>query len=369
MLNIDDIVKLSLYLNSPAVSANTFYAGLIIGSSNVISTADRVKAFKSVADMVKGGFSNDSPEVKAATLYFAQQPAPELVYIGVKGAEETPQKAVEACLEASGDFWGVSFAVAMTAQQILDVDATLTEQNRGMQFAAFSDPASAIAAAGPLDTLKDRRSNRTIFFVTDDSDNVFQSAAALMGRVLGLNGYNKNGAFSIAFKDLFGIETSGLGKSVVDDVKAKNGTVYITRGYNYNLVESGATGSGLRVDEVLYLDMMFNEMQNGIMELFQANNVRLGQVDSTSARFINVLCGVLNNWAARGVIAEGEWKGNAIGNLERGDIVQNGYYMFCDSYIHQSQADREARKAMPIKIALVMAGSVENVELSVYAQR
>ena len=95
MLNIDEIVKISLYLNAPAVSAQTYYAGLILGKSGVISAGDRVKQYTSLVKLAED-FQDTTPEYKAARAYFAQDPAPESVYVGVLGAEETPVEALAA---------------------------------------------------------------------------------------------------------------------------------------------------------------------------------------------------------------------------------------------------------------------------------
>ena len=42
-----------------------------------------------------------------------------------------------------------------------------------------------------------------------------------------------------------------------------------------------------------------------------------------------------------------------------GDIIENGYLLWADSYDRQSDEDRAAHKAMPVHAALCFAGSVE----------
>ncbi len=48
-----------------------------------------------------------------------------------------------------------------------------------------------------------------------------------------------------------------------------------------------------------------------------------------------------------------------------GDVVENGWLLWADSYDLQSDADRQAHKAMPIHAALCLAGSVETLVVNI----
>ena len=45
--------------------------------------------------------------------------------------------------------------------------------------------------------------------------------------------------------------------------------------------------------------------------------------------------------------------------------MENGYLLWADSYDLQSDADRRAHKAMPVHIALCLAGSVESLVINI----
>ena len=51
--------------------------------------------------------------------------------------------------------------------------------------------------------------------------------------------------------------------------------------------------------------------------------------------------------------------------LRAGDTVENGYALWADSYDNQSDADRAAHKAVPVQVALVLAGSIESIVITV----
>ena len=54
-----------------------------------------------------------------------------------------------------------------------------------------------------------------------------------------------------------------------------------------------------------------------------------------------------------------------MGPLRSGDVVENGFALWADSYDDQSDADRAAHKAVPISVGLVMAGSIESIVITV----
>ena len=144
-----------------------------------------------------------------------------------------------------------------------------------------------------------------------------------------------------------------------------NANVYITRGANRRLLENGTTVSGIRLDEVLALDRISADLQEAALSLLTSGSGKLPQTDETSAVFINRFSAVLAGYAAAGVLAAGRWRGSAAGRLQPGDMIENGYLLWAESYDLQSDADRAAHKAMPIHVALCMAGSVETLLIEI----
>jgi len=46
-----------------------------------------------------------------------------------------------------------------------------------------------------------------------------------------------------------------------------------------------------------------------------------------------------------------------------------GYYVFSPSYTEQLQADREARKSVPINVAIKLAGAIHSVDILINYNR
>ena len=74
------------------------------------------------------------------------------------------------------------------------------------------------------------------------------------------------------------------------------------------------------------------------------------------------------DYADRNILASGVWRGSPAGPVQTGDVVENGYALWADSYDDQSDADRAAHKAVPVNVALLLAGSVESIVITVNVQ-
>lgn len=80
-LSVSDVVNVSVVLSPIAAATRNFGSLLILGSSAVIDTAERLRLYSSL-DGVATDFGTTSQEYKAAALYFGQTPQPSVLYVG-----------------------------------------------------------------------------------------------------------------------------------------------------------------------------------------------------------------------------------------------------------------------------------------------
>ncbi|EAQ6130952.1 DUF3383 domain-containing protein [Salmonella enterica] len=80
-LPVSGIVKVQVSLALRAAQARNFGSLLIVGTSSVIDTHERIRLYSDITD-VQSDFSLDSPEYQAALLYYSQSPRPADLYIG-----------------------------------------------------------------------------------------------------------------------------------------------------------------------------------------------------------------------------------------------------------------------------------------------
>ena len=89
---------------------------------------------------------------------------------------------------------------------------------------------------------------------------------------------------------------------------------------------------------------------------------------STCSLGVRSFSSVRIGYTAMGVLATAAWRGADAGPLSAGDPVENGFALWADPYDDQSDADRAARRAMPVHVALTLAGSLESVVIAVRVQ-
>ena len=189
-----------------------------------------------------------------------------------------------------------------------------------------------------------------------------------MGTAMGLARNSDTSAFALCYKGIASAAVNNITQSDVNDIKAVNGNVFVQRTRSKACIENGATASGLRFDEVLFIDRMAFDIQTGIYDLIAGSATKYPQNDTTSAIFLNEIFTILETYYRIGVLATAMWRGLPIMGVETGDVVEHGHMELVESYDLQTQADRDAHKAMPITILLCLSGSVETIAITVDVQ-
>ena len=120
-LPLSDIIQLTVNVSPTGAVASGFNLGLVVGTSTVIAgtTNDRVRLYTSLSGIVADGFSTNSAEYLAASLYFSQSPQPARLAVGRwNSATETALSAVIACRAANTDFYAFTVCGASDLDKV-----------------------------------------------------------------------------------------------------------------------------------------------------------------------------------------------------------------------------------------------------------
>ena len=367
MLSINTIARVDVNVQRYAAQPASFDTGLLLVKDSSFTAEKRLKSYANSAEAAAGliadGFADYSEAYKAAQKYFAASPSPGRLLVSCCPESESAVQALDAVLERTSDFYGVALADSCTDEELLSLDAHLAGLDKPcMLFLALTGTAASVVATDSLlDRLHSAGSRRVIATVS----SAVSDAAAVMGTAMGLQAAHADSAFSLCYKPVGGMLPSALTQAQVDAIEALGGNVYVTRGYTHTLLEKGSTPSGYRYDEVLYLDMIAESLQNAAVALLADNPDKLPQTDDASAQFMNAFSSVLIGYTNRGILATAPWRGSPVGSFSAGDYIENGFALWADSYDNQSEADRAAHKAVPIQCALTLSGSLESVVITV----
>ncbi|NII73261.1 hypothetical protein FHW84_001830 [Dyella sp. SG562] len=121
-LSVGDVVNVSVNLSPTAVTGRNFGALLVLGSSNVIDTQERIRQYATI-DQVAADFGSSAPEYLAANLYFSQSPQPSILYIGRFAQVATAGRLLGAALTATQQL--ISNFTAVTSGSLsVSIDGT-----------------------------------------------------------------------------------------------------------------------------------------------------------------------------------------------------------------------------------------------------
>ena len=344
MLSINTIARVVVNTVRTSAAPASFDTGLLLVKDTSYADARRLQSYGSASEAAAGltalGFGSSSEPYKAAVKYFAASPAPSRLLVSCYPVSESLSDALDAVLDRTASFYGVLACDAQTAAgwllfaqhaEALPVPLMLFVPVTGTV-------SSAIAEDGILDKLHGAQLKRALpFYCSAVSD-----CAAVMGTAMGLELSHKGSAFALCYKTVNGVVPSDLTQTEVDSLKALCCNVYVARGYTHYLLENGTTASGRRYDEVLYVDKIARDLQDAAVSLLAENPDKLPQTDDSTAQFINRFSSILMGYTDRGVLASCLWRGADVGPVRNGEIIENGFLLWADSYDNQSDADRAA---------------------------
>ena len=381
MLSIDTIARVTLTTGHTSAPSAAYDTGLILvrlpsSASSSSSSSDasqddyRLQTFESaeaaVAFLRSLSLAETSSPIQTVRKYFGAPPAPSSLLLSCFPSAETPSEALAAVLARTPAFYGLCPGQDETPEALLALAAAVEAADHPMiLFLPVTGTPAEAAAAGALPSLLKAASRARAFpFYSPDPTDI----GAVLGTAMGLTLSHPDSAFSLCYKPVSGITPSDLTASEAAAFRALFCNAYLTRGYTHHLLELGTLSDGARYDERLYLDRIAADLQTAAVALLAENPDRLPQTDDASAQFINRFAAILLSYTGMGVLAPAAWRGPSAGPLSAGDTLENGFALWADPYDAQSEADRAAHRAMPIHVALTLAGSLESVTIAINVQ-
>lgn len=289
---------------------------------------------------------------------------------------ETPLQAIQACRNAQSQWYMAVLETATDDADILAIGGWAEANLPQLAFAYTTADAAVLAGTSgnifaQLQTL-DYSRTFGIYSTTQSGlvPNNAYAAVAVMGVAMGLNTGLANSAFSLKFKALAGISPEPLTDTQRLSIESFNGNVYVNFGgvAQFTWLEQGVMADGQFFDEVLNFDMLASDYQFSILDVF-ISTPKVPQTDPGQTELLNAVDGANSRAANRGFIAAGTWDGVTILNLTAGMALPLGYLSQSPPFATQSPSDKNARKSMPIYVAIAEAGAIHSVLIGVYAQR
>ncbi|WP_218452306.1 DUF3383 domain-containing protein [Salmonella enterica] len=377
-LPVSNVVNVDVIIGPRAATGRNFGSLLILGTSTVIPVKERLRLYSSKED-IGSDFGVDSPEYEAATVYFSQSPRPKEVYVGrwakalatgEAGAAEKLMDAVNAVMGYT-NWYGLGIA---DKEDIADDDwlkvAAAVEASGVSRILAIttSDPATVDATStGDLAyKLKAAKYGRT--FVQYSSSSKYAALSAF-GRAFTVNFNGSNTTITLKFKQEPGITYETLTADQAAALDARNCNVFVYYQNDTAILQQGVMSSGDFFDERHGLDWLQNYVQTNLYNLLYTSTTKVPQTDAGVTRLLSNVEQSMDQSVTNGLVAAGVWNGGPIGQLDSGDTLTKGYYVYAQPISEQAQADREARKAPVIQVACKLAGAVHFADVQINVVR
>lgn len=284
-------------------------------------------------------------------------------------AAEALVEGVQALADKSNDWYGLYVAASAVpdSSDVLAVAEYIEGASPSRIYGVTTQDAAALD--GALDTdiasqLKALAYKRT--FVQYSSSSPY-AAASLFGRAFTVDFTGNNTTITLKFKTEPGVSAENLAESQASALAAKNCNVFVAYNNATAIVQQGVMANGYFFDEVHGTDWLQNAIQTAIYNLLYTGTTKIPQTDAGVNQIVATIDQQLEQAVANGLVAPGVWNAPGFGALAQGQTLAKGYYVYAPPVADQSQADREARKAPTLQVAIKLAGAVHfaNVIVSV----
>lgn len=277
-------------------------------------------------------------------------------------AAESIATSLSALQNYNGSWYGFHFTSEITESNAEDAAAWAEARTK---IFGYTTSVGAVADGGVTSdigsTLKTALYRRT-FVVFDANDDY--AAISAMCRAFTVNFNAQNSTLTLKFKTLPGISPTEITESQRLALVSKNVNYYTYFGDSAMLAE-GVMSSGVFFDEVHGLDWLQNAIETNVFGFMYTRTTKVPQTDKGVASIVQQVEKACIEGVNNGLLAPGQWNGSPVGEIDTGEFLPKGYYIYAQPVAEQNQSDREARKAPPIQVLAKGAGAIHSADIIV----
>lgn len=285
-------------------------------------------------------------------------------------AAETLTTALQQLANASGDWYAAILAAPLPADSdVLAAAAFIEASNKPRLLGLTINATTAIdpTQTADLPSKLAAADYRKTYMQYSSSDAY--AAASFFGRAATVDFEGSATALTMKFKVEPGVSAELLTETQMGALRTKNVNVFVGYDNNAAIIQEGVTADGSFFDEVHGLDWFGDRVQTDIWNLLYTATTKIPQTDAGNHLIVATIERACEQAVANGLAAPGVWNASGFGQLQQGDTLTKGYYVYAPPIASQAQADREARKSVPIQIALKLAGAIHSVDVIITVNR
>ncbi len=197
--------------------------------------------------------------------------------------------------------------------------------------------------------------------------NNIYSGAAVLGLIMGQNTGLANSYAVAMFKTIVGIIFDPITQTQANNLDSLYVNHYSNFQNSYTIFLKGFNCDGSYIDQITQRDILAADIQFTTMNLL-VGSPAIPLTDQGMAILTHGVAQAADRAVARGYIAPGVWEGVTILGLTADTSLPTGYLAQAAKVSTLSAAQRAARQAPPIYLAIIEADAVQSITIGVYVQ-
>lgn len=285
-------------------------------------------------------------------------------------AAETIVAGLQALADKSGDWYAAIVAASLpSSADVLAAADYIEASGKSRMLGLTIQDATAIDATNTTDLayLLATAAYRKTFWQYSSADAY--AVASFFGRAATVNFEGSNTTLTMKFKIEPGVTAETLTESQATALAGKHGNTFVNYDNGAAIIQQGVMADGSFFDEVHGTDWLQNRVQTDVWNLLYTSTTKIPQTDAGTDQIVATIAAALQQAVINGLVAPGVWNAGGFGQLRRGDTLTKGFYIYAPPVATQGQADREARKSVPIQCAIKLAGAVHSVDIVINVNR
>lgn len=282
----------------------------------------------------------------------------------------SPVETVQTLADKSGQWYGCMFATAqtLTEDDILAVSEFIEGASITRIFGVTTTDSRVLDATYEQDIASKLKSLSRKRTCVQYSANPY-AAASLFGRAFSVNFAANRSTITLMYKQEPGVVAADITETQAQTLKAKRCNVFAQYMNDTAIIQYGVMSGQAYFDEVHGLDWFADALQTELYNLLYQSKTKIPQTDAGQNQLVNCCNAVCAEAVNNGLAAPGQWNADGFGQIDRGDYLPEGYYIYTPPMAEQAQSTREQRIAPPIQIALKLAGAIHEIDAIVDVNR
>ena len=285
-------------------------------------------------------------------------------------AAETPVECAAALANKSAAWYGLMFQASTqpTDDQNIDVCAFIEALDLKRIFGVTITNTNVLSAIVTNDLASRMKDGAYKHSFNQYSSNAY-AIASFFGRAFSVNFAANRSTITLMYKQEPGVTGEELTENEATVLKDKRCNVFVNYVNDTIIIQYGVMSGPAYFDEIHGLDWFQDAVQNACFNVLYQSKTKVPQTDAGVNQLTNAIAGVCEEAVNNGLVAPGIWNADGFGELEPGQYLKTGYYIFATPIALQSQSDRETRVAPPIQTAIKLAGAIQELDVIVDVNR